>query len=449
LPGCGRCVTKGLDCPGYDKQFRFVTGPLSRTRRRGERKRTGDETVQITIPLLAVTTPIPPFLTVFDSEHSETCRQKHFTDHFFTRTADLICLLEGPQNPFGESLRPLMQRSDALNYLVVAIAALHMANSYDNPGEIGVEAYAWHYRSLSLEILRKELQSRPESIEVLMIVLLLGSTESWFNEKNSASVHLDAAGKLILQKLNTDQGVPAFMAHWLCFMETLFSFVSDREGLVLFSPILHTFLHLQDATVELDPIVGSWGTLIPLVGRVGTIARRLRREKGFRNHCAGELDDLIDAAETDLLEWQHPGDYAATENYNIAEAYRLSALLTLYKYSPPHLQRRASLIAETNTPAFLSKLAQWTIEHLRQIPDDSKLWRMCSIPVLSAGQLITNPVDRDFLRCRQAALTREMQHASVTKIASLLHDVWKQRDAGSDIWWIDVLDASGSQILVN
>lgn len=333
-----------------------------------------------------------------------------------------------------------------------------MANGHVHPNGNRVEAYAWHYRSRALEILRTELECHSDSQEVLMIMLLLGTTESWFNERNSASVHLDAAGRLLLQKLQTGQFVSAFMAHWLSFMEALSSFVSDREGFVFSSPEFQLFLHAQDATTEPDPLVGSWGTVMPLVGRVGAIIRRLRKENGFHNYCAGKLDSLIDSVETELLSWQgvrggtqitHLED-ASSENHSMGEAYRLSALLTLYNYSPRHLRRRASLVPDADTPAaFLSKMAQWTMEHLRQIPKCSKLWRVCSFPVLSAGQLLTDAVDRDFLRGRQAALSLEMQHASVTKIENLLHDLWRQRDRGYDIWWIDVLDASGDQMLVN
>ncbi|KAI1841600.1 hypothetical protein JX266_012253 [Neoarthrinium moseri] len=395
----------------------------------------------------------------FDLESSEYRRQNYYLDHYFNHIANYISIAEGADNPLGEQLRQHFTRSNALTNIVVAIAAMHMANRNSDKC---AESSAWHYRTQALRMLQKDIQWQSNSIEVLTSVLLLGATESWFDTKNSCSMHLDAARQLILHNISSGLYIPPFFAHWLCWIETLASFVSDDEGLVFSSPLTYTSLTAyatpmrgNDSNAVIDPFLGTWTTLMPLVGRVGGIVRRLRRNKDQLLE-SDDFSNLIHTAETDLLEWEHPqpqpslGAAKLRHFYSIAEAYRLSALLTLYNYSRDLLYKRVGLIDEVVTASeFLSQLAYSAIVLLRQIPVDSRLWNVCAIPILSAGQLIPESPDRDFLRSVMNTLAHKTQQAAVAEVGKLLEDVWRRRDAGNEVWWMDLLEETGHPMLVN
>ncbi|RDW56399.1 hypothetical protein BP5796_13221 [Coleophoma crateriformis] len=416
------------------------------------------------VPSLLITTPVTPIpasLSTSDQELSEDCRQKYFLDYYFGSIASVISIKEGPNNQFGESLKQYMSRSHALRFTIVAMAAMLVADSKVDSSAVG---YAWHYRTIALGMLQKDILQQSYSIEILATVLFLGTTEFWFDAKSSGSVHLNAAKQLLLHNINSGVQVPLFLANFLCWFETMSSFVSDDEGLVFSSPATYVSLNAGGNTARgdydtiFDPLVGNWGTLMPLVGRVGTIVRKLRKGTEL-----AELDELIDTAEIDLLEWEHsdpplnthdrptPSDTScAQEFYSIAETYRLSALLALYNYSPRLLIKRATLVTDVKTAAeFLSQLACSTIALLRQIPIDSRLWFVCSIPILSAGQLMTKSCDREFLRSVLSMLMKKTRLTAAEKVGQLLEDVWERRDAGSEIWWMDILDETGNPMLIN
>jgi hypothetical protein len=212
----------------------------------------------------------------------------------------------------------------------------------------------------------------------------------------------------------------------------------------------------EGSSAEVDPLVGNWGSLMPLVAKVGVIVRRLR-SGGSRL----EFGEVIEHVETGLLQWGDVGrsrpsehdmlsDNSPTDFDNIAEAYRLSSLLTLYSFCPHLIGKRVTLLngGET-TSGFLSRLASSIIALLQQIPVRSRLLRVCSLPILSAGQFVTEATERDFLRSMTDVLTHKTRLSTIHCVRKLLENVWSRRDAGVDVWWMDILDEGGTTILIN
>lgn len=105
---------------------------------------------------------------------SQECREEYFLDHYFNHTANIISMMTGRTNPFGEKLKPHMSNNIALNSIVVAISALHMAQS--NIDQDGM-AYAWHYRAMAMSKLQKDLAKQSDSLAVLTTILFMGMTE--------------------------------------------------------------------------------------------------------------------------------------------------------------------------------------------------------------------------------------------------------------------------------
>ncbi|KAH6989009.1 fungal-specific transcription factor domain-containing protein [Ilyonectria sp. MPI-CAGE-AT-0026] len=509
LPSCAQCSKRGFECPGYPRrQWRWQPGfapssptnmselnhhirdlgqPLSPLKPIASDQGTHKSSDVAFIHKSTIAMP----LSSFNMTLSQECREKYFLDHYFNHTANIISMMTGRTNPFGEKLKPHMSHNIALNSIVVATSALHMAQS--NIDQDGM-AYAWHYRAMAISKLEKDLAKQSDSLAVLTAILFMGMTECWFDPRSSGTEHLHSAKRLLLRRLDSNKKIPPFLAYCLCWLETLASFVSDNEGLVYSSPAIYEVLSASDIHTErrnmnssssFDPLVGSWGTLMPHVGRVGSIIRRLRK-----GPYTVELEDLFEGVEKDLLEWEPPqgtkipgcslecdslkpvsfspnadrcqlhGEsrpaFSSTQNhytnefYSLAEAYRFSALLILYNYSPYLRVKRFALIPEQDSASdFLSELAYSTIALLQRIPLGSALWHACSIPLLTAGQLMTKSSDREFIRSVMRMLTQKIRLHAVDSVSKLLEEVWSQRDAGMEVWWMDVLDRTGSPLLVN
>lgn len=145
---------------------------------------------------------------------------------------------------------------------------------------------------------------------VSSVVLTILGLQCWFDSRSSSTEHLHSAKLLLLRRLDSNKKIPPFLAYCLCWLETLASFVSDNEGLVYSSPAIYEVLSATDIHMEshninrsssFDPLVGSWGTLMPHVGRVGSIIRKLRK-----GPYTVELEDLFEDVERNLLEWEPP-----------------------------------------------------------------------------------------------------------------------------------------------
>ncbi|KAK5045823.1 hypothetical protein LTR84_008916 [Exophiala bonariae] len=511
VTSCRQCVDKHVVCPGYARKFTFVEGPSARAKRRLNLKAsvsraavdddlTGRSNISPTkepspsrrhLPVLPIAVNVcnsdvgdeggkrlreeqnealnaPYTLTAstsvpwpgFHNEYSEQSRRKYFLDHYFDKMANSFPIMEGPTNPFGENFKQYLFQSDALTFAIMSMSAAYLEKM----------AYAWQYRAIALKVMQRDARQQAYSVEMLAAILFLGTTETsrcWFDAANSSSPHLLAASRLMLHTIKCGIKVPLFLTNFLCWFGTLMSFVSDNEDHALSSSTTYALwtagvpYSAQDgASTEIDPLVGDWGNLMPLVATVGTIARQLRRGSNER-----DVKKRIDHVETCLLEWgrlgqscleeRNPHDntseyHSPTDFDNIAEAYRLSSLLTLYNFCPRLLRKRVSLLNDGEvTTEILLRLALSTTTLLRHIPAQSRLWRVCSLPILSAAQWVTESSDRDFLRSMTNISTHKTRLSSIHCVRKLLEDVWQRRDAGFDIWWMGILDEGGTPILIN
>ncbi|KIW16560.1 hypothetical protein PV08_03748 [Exophiala spinifera] len=365
-------------------------------------------------------------------------------------------IVEPSRNPFGANFKQYLFRSDALTSAIMSMSAAYMEKM----------TYAWHYRAAALSFMQRDLRRQSYSVEMLAAMLFLGATECWFDAANSGSLHLRAASKVIIHIVKSGTKVPVFLTNFLCWFGTLASYVSDNDGQILSSSTTYALLTRgtpcsarKRSYTDIDPLVGNWGSLMPLVARVGIIVRQLRR-----GAHESELEKLIDRVETGLLEWGGLDETYLSEQSlcggssangltghdYIAEAYRLSSLLALYSFCPGLLRKRVAMLRDgESTFDFLSRLANSIIVLLRRISVESPLWRVCSLPILSAGQLITKPSDRDFLRSVTNILKGKIRVPIILSVRKLLEDIWCRRDAGSDAWWMDILDESGTPVLIN
>lgn len=263
----------------------------------------------------------------------------------------------------------------------------------------------------------------------------------------------------MLQKAYSGQVIPPFLTHCLCWVETLTSFVADIQHVVVSSPTAYARLVAGGGkSTVVDPLLGTWASLMPSICQVGVITRRLRKD-----NYSGQFNELIQCVETDLLEWEHvyplrsdeqetaqPPTIKPSEFHTVAEAYRRTALLILYKYSPSLLRSRVSARPDLeSSEEFLSELAHSVFGLLRRIPIGNKLWHVCSLPILSAAQLMTESSDRDFILSVKGVIKDNIQLPTCDKVTMLLKDVWARRDAGLDVWWMDVLDEEEFPILIN
>ncbi|KEF54106.1 uncharacterized protein A1O9_09901 [Exophiala aquamarina CBS 119918] len=411
---------------------------------------------------------------------------------YVTSVGPIMTITNEESNPFIESMSCFALQSDAVSYTLMSIAAMYL--NYSDASDDALNC-AWHFRTTAIVHLRKELQARTFEISTLAGIVMLAITESWFEPSKNGLDHMKAG--IWLLKLHQHHGcnVPKFIVNALCWMVALVGFVADCQSLPLEifgldfgkgiewdeRPVSYGQNDLQQSdlatTPSIDPLLGTWSTLMPYVGMVGVAVRALRTR--------GLSEQLLDSAmsvETKLMQWeiesrasssgleargpefqgQHAESFlanpqpigsCATYCDIMAHAYCQSALLTLYTAFPNLLKARLSLLRDNySIREYLHHTAASIVDALHLIPQESSIWHVSSFPILAAGSSLALdvPAKRQYLLgCLQTLKNRNKINL-VDVLSNTLQLVWEKQDSpDGPVTWLEVFDELGIQMLFN
>jgi len=68
----------------------------------------------------------------------------------------------------------------------------------------------------------------------------------------------------------------------------------------------------KSVSIQCDPFVGTCGGLVPNIGRLSTIVRRLRK-----GHGGNDIAAIIETVETDLLRWEEAGTVWVNSHFEV------------------------------------------------------------------------------------------------------------------------------------
>ena len=298
--------------------------------------------------------PRPPLLRDFTSI-PQPLNNPSWTliEYYFKEVAALFSSYDSQMNPFRTTVSRLWGSSLAMCKTMQSMAAATLVNDFPHFGPLGLQM-----RNEAVDVITQESTLDDKS---LLALLMLGQTASWHDPKdlgisffNLLRNHLDTKPSVARDpgRSNNHQ----FFEEALIYWEMLLSFVAD------------------DATVRSGPSTASTGESLVLqrvphpwtgiardtqstVQEVGRLVRRERkriRARRFTSHVevaraqralekARELEErLLGFAHPAEAEIVSPGDDETPVWHllTMAEVYRCTGLMQLYRAFPDLLQRR-------------------------------------------------------------------------------------------------------------
>lgn len=430
--------------------------------------------------------------------------------HYFNDVCALFSTFDSALNPFRTTIGRIFQDTPSIYYAIQSMSAAHLANTFPNMAQVGVEM-----QSKARHALRKELSlvqsGQVSCTKTFLSIMLLGLTTSWHDSNVLGEEFLATARSLILPRLlsNADgeqrQRETQFFEESLIYWEMLMGFVTSDA--MTFAPSglrargnvkKVTSARKPDGKIVPHPWTGIAPTIQILFAEVGRLVRRERmREMTSNIDLRRKEENALNAAtlEEDLLAAEYPmadeiadlGDERTSKQdfVVIAEAYRCAGLLELYRVFPSILRKRLGTgklgwantvdfnfptpryetpYEDTDTKLWLNSLSMHILDMIDSIPSSSGT--ICIQPILlvaAASELrFVSSVDffdvyandarvcqsREFVIKRLQEYAMRLPAKPLRKMIDMIKEVWCRQDNGDNVFWLDIMDEKGYQTVI-
>ncbi|KAL4982953.1 fungal-specific transcription factor domain-containing protein [Aspergillus falconensis] len=277
-------------------------------------------------------------------------------EYYFKEVAALFSSYDSQMNPFRTTVSRLWGSSLAMCRTMQSMAAATLVNDFPQFGPMGKKM-----RNEAVEIISKETSIDDKS---LLALLMLGQTASWHDPKdlgisyfNHLRRHLDHAALARATNPTIRGNNYQFFEEALVYWEMLLSFVADDAAVL---PAPQTASSTAESSV-LQRVPHPWTGIardtqstVQEAGRLVRAERKRIRTRRFTSQAdianaqlalekARELEErLLSLAHPTEAEIVCPGDDETPVWHllTMAEVYRCTGLLQLYRAFPDLLQRR-------------------------------------------------------------------------------------------------------------
>lgn len=416
-------------------------------------------------------------------------------EYYFHHVAAMYSCFDGSMNPFRTTVGRVWASSQVLTWTLQSMAAACLVRDFPHLASQGMEL-----RSQALQAIEEEAASGRTTEMSLLSVIMLGQSASWHLQADVGLSQYRLAKRIMAsgQRRNRpeDARLPGrnsmFFQQSLHYWEMLLSFVTglddptDSPG----DP--------QVSILPLQMIPHPWAMvasdLMERIHEVGRLVYKHRRNalgsKFWRRTDLTALQCMIqDVAplEVYLLNYQlpahehivDPGDEMTPVSHfvSVAEAYRLVALLQIYRVFPDILEER--LTSEVPAPALvgipkpsLNSAEQWikalamhTVGILRRVPFESHTRSVQAFLLVALSSEMQYPMSPDrienvngemleitearkFIRGRLEAYRFVFAPQPAQRKLDIVMKVWEQLDGGhSGVCWMDVMIENGWEVL--
>lgn len=287
-------------------------------------------------------------------------------EYYFKEVAALFSSYDSQMNPFRSTVSRLWGSSLAMCRTMQSMAAATLVNDFPQFGPLGLKM-----RDEAVDIITKEAVMDDKS---LLALLMLGQTASWHNPAdlgisffNLLRKHLNAIPNgrsgYVLKNTSNDY---RFFEEALIYWEMLLSFVADDDAV----PLSGEANSGMDDSIVPQRVPHPWTGIARdaqyTVQEVGRLVRSERKRIRARNFTTQEeitkaqvAIEKARALEERLLGLAHPNeaevvspgddDTPVWHFLTIAEVYRCTGLMQLYRVFPDLLRSRLPLDNHTNS----------------------------------------------------------------------------------------------------
>lgn len=426
--------------------------------------------------------------------------------HYFKDVCVCFSSFDSVLNPFRTTIGRIFQESSSIYYAIQSMAAAHLANTFPNMTAVGIEMQRKACDSLQAELPLVQSGQMSGTTSFLTIILL-GLTTSWHESNALGEEFLTTARSLILPKLLCSpereevQRETQFFEESLIYWEMLMGFVT--QDAMTFSPgsVLRSRAPKGAAPVARNKegkiVPHPWTGIAPRIQMLfAEVGRVVRRERLLQVSGATDFrrrqDNLLNATtlEEDLLAAEYPGEdeladpgderTAKHDFIVMAEVYRCTGLLELYRVFPSILRKRLGRdkctwadkvqfefpmprfetpYEDTDTKLWINSLALHILGALESLPSSSGTCCLQPILLVAAASELKFVSSVDYfdiyandarvLQAREFADRRLNEYAlrlpakPLRTMIELVKEVWRRLDDGQNAFWIDVMVEKG------
>lgn len=445
-PVCSRCIRFPKECR-YDSSFVAVRSHCRKSSPVRGKPRNPSPAKRSVIPLRASLNPLA-CLTSPDS---------HFLmHHFVTQTIRVLFPLAPPV--FGQTLVATAMETPHLLHALLAASCSHYARLVQKPS--AHQLTVLKFTNLAVAGLRAALADPTETLrpETAMTAMVLCTNDVCNGNARTWKVHLSGVTQLLtalLARHKTADGDPdpffLCLLKWFAALDILAGLSGTHEGCVNDGQYWNLTRNPNCGNGHVDEICGYSTQLMPLLARIGQLARRNVHEQSIfetytepSSALSEELTHDAQDLETRILSIANQVPSAATlafhdqvlasELHNTHLAFIHSALL--------HLYRRVELLPKSHPKVRAQVTA--ILYNVQAIKPFSPANALILWPIFSAGCETDDLQERQAIQTRMANM-QTMGLGNFTRARDALARYW---ESGASSRWDVYFAQSGLELVL-
>lgn len=341
-------------------------------------------------------------------------------------TCGVLSVEDGPtENPWRTLIWPLARDCPALYHAIASMTSFHQSSQFPPMRIQGID-----HMHTAVQALSEGLQNMRFDAAI-STTLVLAFAESWGSHISTGINHIKGAKVLINQALVQHGQIPKQGEEWtrlkfLCntwiYMDVIARLTSTDDDESNDVDTIYDSIHSAGETdATLDPLMGCAHSLFPIIGRVATLIRKVRKS----DHSHPDLLAQAMFLKSQLEQWTPPSyietpedkTTSPTDSVGTAAAYQYATLLYLHQAFP-----------EIPSPPALG-LAKRALCELAAVEPSSRSCILHIYPLMAAGCEMVEEQDRAWVIQRWELLLSRMRLGIIDKSLIVTKEVWARRDA--------------------
>lgn len=364
--------------------------------------------------------------------------------HWYDSACLSMAIFYPPANPLSHTLSGWLRHSKALRHTLESVSEAHQQHFL--PDKL---SSALQTRGLAISSLRKEidrLQSSQTKHQTLLRTTILSSlilfvSSAWLDPsgKDSGIIFLSGISNTVESLANASPTDPFtfYLFGLYLYCEAFSSFLVPTGSPYPSTASVLRAVQRQPFDSLIHPVTGVSSTLCPLISEAGQYFRRVLDSGSTFMPTYRDLEKR-------LRDWEPPKAAPKQERLlQLAEGYRSIGLIMLY-------QANATQGQGTSEGSSLIEMVLEVMKTLRYVPDEDPLLNWVG-PLL----VITGPeLPATFVEERALVETLFQRLAKWTRIQTynrgleLVREVWKLRDLGIEVSWLEVMLDQGISLAI-
>ncbi len=199
------------------------------------------------------------------------------------------------------------------------------------------------------------------------------------------------------------------------------------------------------------------GTEMPFLSCEDTLQEKEREEPEVKWNIDTDFWRIADELESKLRQWECP-DCADPCSVDLAEAYRQSAFIVLYRKQRSFLNSHAHHSGGRSIPLIISKMKESinsTVHHIQNIPIQSLPECGLLFPLFMVGGETLEAKTIELVKVRIETLRNDRGFGNIGKAQEVLEELWRLRVSGArgpegrELDWMDILGRKGWRLILS